>query len=134
MTKGANHVSLINQNKQQTFNSNVYIKYIPLDVTQDQLKETFSKCGQIISIKMGKREQIIDGNKIPQYQYGYVLYDKVEDAQKAIRTFDDQPVFSNRNLKVELWVSKEEIKQQREQQEQKNIKQMISELMKDNSS
>ena len=77
---------------------------------------------------MGKREQVVDGNKIPQYQYAYILFEKVEEAQKAIRTFDNQAVFSNRPLKVELWISKEEIKQQREQQDEKSFKHFLKEL------
>lgn len=129
LTKNNNHISLIDQNKQSTFNSNVYVKFIPLETTHDEIKDTFAKCGKIISIKLGKREQVIDGNKVPQYQYAYVLFDKVEEAQKAIREFDSSPVFSKRPLKVELWISKEEIKQQREQQEEKNIKQFFKELM-----
>ena len=33
LTKGNNHISLIDYNKQTTFNSNVYVKFIPLETT-----------------------------------------------------------------------------------------------------
>jgi len=45
----------ISQNLAKTFNSNVYVKFIPTDVSEEELKEKFSKAGNIISIKLNTR-------------------------------------------------------------------------------
>lgn len=58
---------------------------------------------------MDQRTQKIDGQDVPQYQYAYILFEKVSDSQTAIRKFDNANVFGSRPLKVELWLSKEEI-------------------------
>lgn len=56
----------ISQNLSKTFNSNVYVKFIPVDVTEDELREKFSAAGKIISIKMDKKYYIDElQNKIP---------------------------------------------------------------------
>jgi RNA recognition motif-containing protein len=51
----------------------------------------------------------LDGKEYTQYQYGYILYDKVEEAQHAIKKFDNSSEFGGRPMKVELWQSKDEI-------------------------
>lgn len=57
---GTGSINPISQNLSKTFNSNVYIKFIPNDVTEEQLKEKFSEAGNIISLKMNKK--MIDAN------------------------------------------------------------------------
>jgi len=37
------------------------------------------------------------------------LYEKVEEAQMAIKKFDNSNIFGARPVKVELWMSKDEI-------------------------
>lgn len=46
----SNRISPISQNLTKTFNSNVFIKFIPVEVTQEEIKSSFSKAGNIISI------------------------------------------------------------------------------------
>lgn len=48
-----NKLNAITQNLTKTFNSNIYVKFIPNDVTEDQLREKFTIKGfEIISIKL----------------------------------------------------------------------------------
>lgn len=69
----------------KTFNSNIYVKFIPSDVTEDQLREKFTIKGyNIISIKMNKWIKKFDGIESSPYQFAYILYDEVAAAQKAI--------------------------------------------------
>jgi len=45
----------ITQNLNKTFNSNIYIKFIPNEVTEEELRKTFSmKDANIVSIKLTK--------------------------------------------------------------------------------
>jgi RNA recognition motif-containing protein len=81
--------SLIEQNQKEMFKSNLYVKFIPLTATKDEVEKVFKKAGDIISIKL-KNYEISDGqfgNKTPKYQIGYVLYESVKQAQKAIQLF-----------------------------------------------
>ncbi len=54
MVHGA-RVNQITQNLSKTFNSNIYVKYIPSSVTEEELREKFTmKDSKIISIKLQK--------------------------------------------------------------------------------
>lgn len=80
-----NKLNAITQNLTKTFNSNIYVKFIPSDVTEDQLREKFTIKGfNIISIKMNKWIKKFDGVESSPYQFAYILYDEVAAAQKAI--------------------------------------------------
>lgn len=70
----------ISQNLSKTFNSNIYVKFIPLDVTEEELRKQFSTVGTIISVKMDVKYYNREEKKDPQYQYAYILFEKVEEA------------------------------------------------------
>ena len=55
----------ISANLSKTFNSNVYVKFIPNDITEEELKKTFSEVGKIISIKLEKRMMKVGDQEIP---------------------------------------------------------------------
>lgn len=120
----------ISQNLSKTFNSNVYVKFIPNDITEEELRKTFSEAGKIISVKMDKRVQKIGDQEIPQYQYAFILFEKVSDAQTAIRKFDNSNIFGSRPLRVELWLSKDEIEQQRKAKENREVHQILNQIIK----
>jgi RNA recognition motif-containing protein len=42
----------ISQQMNQTFNSNIFVRNIPKEVTEDEFKKEMSKAGNIISIKI----------------------------------------------------------------------------------
>lgn len=108
---GSRTMDPITQNLTQTYNSNLYVKFIPEDVDENQLREKFAIAlvtdkevkANILSIKLKKVENY-------QYKFAYVMYDSVQAAQRAIQRFDQQYVFpgSSKPLSVEMWVSKEE--------------------------
>lgn len=118
----------ISQNLTQTFNSNIFVKFIPNDVSEDDIKKTFSEVGKIISIKIKESKRTVDNEEFCQYKYGYILYDKVEEAQFAIKKFDAQSVFGARPLKVELWVSKDEMEQEKKQRESREVNTVLKKL------
>jgi RNA recognition motif-containing protein len=82
---------------------------LPAEVTEEEVRKVFGEAGNIISIKINPSIKRIQGEEISSYSYGYILYEKVEEAQTAIKKFDNASVFGNRPLKVELWISKDEI-------------------------
>lgn len=48
-------INPITQNLSQTFNSNIYVKFIPNDVTEEELRKTFTvKDSKIVSVKLSK--------------------------------------------------------------------------------
>jgi len=72
----------------------------------------------------------IGGSEVQLYQYAYVLYEKVEEAQAAIKKFDDSNVFGPKPLKVEMWLSQEDIKQERKQRENREVNSFVNALIK----
>ena len=93
------------------FKSNLYVKFIPLDTTEEQVKQVFKQAGDIISIKLKNYEVNEFGLMTPKYQIGYVLYENVKQAQKAIQLFDEvRGLFADqmKPLKVDFWQAKDE--------------------------
>jgi len=93
------------------FKSNLYVKYIPLSASKDEVEKVFKQAGPIISIKLKNYEINDFGLKTPKYQIGYVLYESVKQAQKAIQLFDEViGLFPDqaKPLKVDFWQAKDE--------------------------
>ena len=106
----------IAQNISATFNANVYIRFIPLTVTEEELKEKFSfgdaEKHNILSVKLNVKEYKTGDKSEKAWQYAYVLYSSVQSAQLAIQRFDGVFAFGNqggRPVSVEMWRSKDEI-------------------------
>uniref|UniRef100_A0A8C6X1Z7 Polyadenylate-binding protein n=1 Tax=Naja naja TaxID=35670 RepID=A0A8C6X1Z7_NAJNA len=97
--------------------TNVYIKNFGEDMTDDRLKEIFSKFGKTLSVKV-----MID-NTGRSKGFGFVNFEKHQDAQKAVEQMDgseinDRTVFVGRAQKRmerqnELKRKFEQIKQER---------------------
>ena len=62
------------KNQKEDYESNVFVRFIPKDVTEEQLKAKFLEAGSIASIKL--KDQM-HGQAISNYKIGYVLYDDV---------------------------------------------------------
>ncbi|XP_015898573.3 polyadenylate-binding protein 7 isoform X2 [Ziziphus jujuba] len=61
--------------------SNVYVKNIDDEVTDEELREHFSKCGTITSAKLMRDERGISRG------FGFVCFSTSEEAYKAVNTF-----------------------------------------------
>jgi RNA recognition motif-containing protein len=118
LNQGGRTIDPRTQGLAQTFNSNVYIKFIPLDVTEEQLRNQFSfGDDSIVSLKMNTTVKKFGEYEVKS-QYAYILYNTVANAQKAIQRFDNQNLFgSPKPIHVEMWVSKEEKEQERKRKE-----------------
>lgn len=65
---------LMNENNK----ANIIVKHVPNTVTEEQLKKKFERFGPIISMKIN--EPHYESN----YNFAYIMYKEVSDAQKAI--------------------------------------------------
>lgn len=75
----------ITQQMKETFASNIFVRFIPKDVTEDEFKEKMSKAGKIISYKFKDYEQKSkSGETHVNWKVGYVCYEDVKQAQKCI--------------------------------------------------
>ncbi|KAF1911604.1 hypothetical protein BDU57DRAFT_95061 [Ampelomyces quisqualis] len=73
----------------------LYIGNLYYEITADQLKKVFSRFGTVVSVK------IVYDNRGLSRGFGYVEFEKVEDAQAAVKDLDTQ-VFEGRNLVVQF--------------------------------
>lgn len=102
----------IAQNMKKTFDNNIFVNYIPLDVTEEQVKEKFEAIGKIQSIRLMKKAQ-------KSTQSAMILFQEISQAQKAIQTYHDTKMFGgHKPLFVDFWVSGEEQKQEYKQKNQ----------------
>jgi polyadenylate-binding protein len=85
LAQGSRTLDPIAQNLTKTFNSNIYVKHIPSDVSEEDLRKkfTFSEDAKIISLKLNASIKKFNDVEIKS-QYAYIMYDTVANAQKAI--------------------------------------------------
>ena len=111
-----------NNNKlnQETKNCNLYVKNLPRELTEEQMREIFSKIGEVKSVKIDKilietRRGDKDIDILESRGFGYVCYNKEEDAKKAIQEFNGKklPGFedSPRPVLINKFMPKNERKQ-----------------------
>ena len=121
LAQGSRTLDPISQNLTKTFNSNIYVKHIPPEVTEEELRKkfTFAEDARIISLKLNTSVKKINDIEVKS-QYAYIMYDTVSSAQKAIQRFDQQYVFGgSKPISVEMWVTKEEKEQERKRREER---------------
>lgn len=80
----------------KNFNSNLFVKYVPNEVTEEEISKVFSTYGKILSIKLKKKFAPFQ----TRFQYAFVLFEKVEDCQNAIRNLHETRPFGNTPINV----------------------------------
>ncbi len=121
----------ITQNLTKTFNANIYVKFIPAETTEEEVRKkfTFAEDVQIVSLKINTSIKKYGDIEIKS-QYAYIMYDTVGNAQKAIQRFDQQYLFGgSKPISVEMWVSKDEKEQERRRREDRQTKQLLGAIL-----
>jgi len=72
----------------------LYVGNLPFSSTEDSLKETFSECGTVESVKI-----IMDRDTGRSKGFGFVEMSSDEEAQSAISKFDGQE-YNGRDIRV----------------------------------
>ncbi|KAK6929126.1 Polyadenylate-binding protein/Hyperplastic disc protein [Dillenia turbinata] len=90
-----------NEQIQKYMGLNVYVKNINDDVTMEELREHFSQCGTITSLKLMQDEKGINKG------FGFVCFATPEEASKAVNTLHGS-MFHQKPLYVALAQRKEE--------------------------
>ena len=91
-----------NKLNQEYKNCNLYVKNLPYELTEEKMKEIFSKCGEVKSVKISQFMLVTKVNDkfvnyVTSHGFGYVCYTSEEGAKKAIETFNEKylPGFEN---------------------------------------
>lgn len=88
------------------------------------MQDLFVQYGPIISIKLK-----VQGER--RFNHAYVLYEKVESCQQAIRALDKSRPFGNQPIDVEFWVSKVDLVAEREAKQKEQMQKYISSAIYD---
>lgn len=83
-------------NHSWSIGNNVYVAGIPKRITEPDLRLVFSKFGPILDIKVIRDPQTQNSKG-----FAYILFEKVDDATRAIDGLDNQRVFNDWALRVE---------------------------------
>jgi polyadenylate-binding protein len=85
LAQGARTLDPISQNLTRTFNSNIYVKFIPEHVSEEELRKkfTFADDVKIVSLKLNTAVKQFGETEFKS-QSAYIMYDTVANAQKAI--------------------------------------------------
>lgn len=89
--------------------SNVYVKNINDDVTDEELREHFSQCGMITSAKLMRDDKGISKG------FGFVCFSTPEEANKSVNTFHGY-MFHGKPLYVAIAQRKEDRQEQLQRQ------------------
>ena len=95
----------INNKLNQEFkNCNLYVKNLPYDLTEEKMKEIFSKIGEVKSVKISKfllvtkvKDKFVE--YLTSHGYGFVCYTSEEGAKKAIEEFNGKYLPGYENIK-----------------------------------
>lgn len=110
----------INQNINKNFSSNLFVKFIPTHIGDEELQKLFGQYGNIISIKLKVKDT-------GRFNHAYVLYESVEMCQQAIRNLDKtRPFGNNQPIDVEFWVSKVDLQAEREAKQKEQMQKFFS--------
>jgi len=80
-------------NQQDLDECNVFVKYLPSDLSEEQFHALFSEFGTIVSSKI-----MIDQNTGKSLGFGFVRFETSEDSQRAIKKMNGQQIQNKRLL------------------------------------
>ena len=111
----------INNKLNQEFkNCNLHIKNLPYDLTEEKLKEIFSKCGEVKSVKIDKfilqtkiNDKFVESEE--SKGFGYVCFTSEEAARKAKEEFDGKTLPGYENSKRPILINNFMPKNERKQ-------------------
>ena len=95
----------INNKLNQEFkNCNLYVKNLPYELTEEKMKNIFSKCGEVKSVKISQYLLVTKvkdkfENYITSRGFGFVCYTSEEGAKKAIEEFNGKYLPGYENVK-----------------------------------
>jgi nucleolar protein 4 len=104
--------------KNNTKKGRVFIRNLPFNITEEKIKETFSKFGEINEVHLPKKETgELKG-------FGFIQFVEKKDALKAIKEMDNFK-FDGRKITLKLALTKDDY-----QEEKENIKKLEKEKSK----
>ena len=109
-----------NKLNQEFKNCNLHIKNLPYNLTEEKLKEIFSKCGEVKSVKIDKfilqtkkNDQFVESEE--SKGFGYVCFTSEEAARKAKEEFDGKTLPGYEDSKRPIIISNFMPKSERKQ-------------------
>lgn len=97
-------------------NNNLYVKNIPYEATEEDLRKTFEQFGPITSILLEEDEsskkegQEKEKKKFINKSFGYVWFEKIEDAKKALNSLQGKQLIGFENwykpLSIDYFIPK----------------------------
>lgn len=87
----------IQSSMRKTYESNLFVKNIPSEITEEELTKLFEELGAVISVKLRQGKYF---NPSAAYRQYFVLYKDIDCAKKAIQRFDQSTPFGARALSV----------------------------------
>lgn len=111
------------------YESNVYVKFIPKGIEQEEFKKVMAQAGEVISIKL--RDMVsknrATGEEFVNFQSGFVCFSDVKQAQRCIQLFSHQSPFGvGKPLEVDFWQSRDDINKLKEEKSNQSVIDVIS--------
>jgi RNA recognition motif-containing protein len=86
----------------KNFDSNLFVKNVPSEVSEDQFKNEFAKFGTVISVRFRTNPHVPQAT----FKQAFVLFEDVDAAKAAIKNMDQTAPFGHKPISVDFWVSK----------------------------
>ena len=102
----------IQSSMRKTYESNLFVKNIPSEISEEEIIQKFEEIGPVISLKLRQGKYF---NPSAAYRQYFILYKDIDCAKRAIQLFDQSTPFGARPLSVQFWMPTQELHQEREQ-------------------
>jgi|Transcript_13079 RNA recognition motif-containing protein len=104
----------------KTYESNLFVKNIPSEISEEEIVGKFEEIGPVISIKLRQGKYF---NPQAAYRQYFILFKDIDCAKRAIQLFDQSTPFGARPLSVQFWMPTQELHQEREQRSFQEVQQ-----------
>jgi RNA recognition motif-containing protein len=116
-------LSQIAQNMKSNYENQIFINNLSMDVTEEQLREKFEQTGQILKLNLNRKPN-------RPHQTAMIMYKDFSGAQLAIQKFHDtRELCGHKPLSVDVWVSREELQNEHQQQKQNDLVHLFRSLI-----
>jgi RNA recognition motif-containing protein len=117
----------------EAFKSNIFVRNVPKEITEEEFKDKMTEAGKIVSVRLKDMTTDVDGEIYVKNKTGYACFERVEEAQKCIKLFDESHKFGwgGPALKVDFWQSKFDLKHETEEKNINQVKKFIKFIQQD---
>ena len=121
--------SFVSQNNRKLNASNLFMRNLRANITEEDIRREFSKMGEVLEIKLMNKDIIDNETKEVRgtKRQGFVRMADQKAAEKAIAKFHQEAYFGS-GFHLDYWQDRNDLKQEKLQQKQNQVSNVMVQL------